>query len=106
MAIWKEPEDKRTPEEKAAANAAAMEKAMLGEAWNAYGLLEKPENIDLLKGKYVIILTTENSKSNPFDVLTQTINLMATKGWKCNNLTPFKGNLLALMEKVVVYDGY
>ena len=48
MAIWKEPEDNRTPEEKAAANAAAMEKAMLGESWYAYGLLEKPENIDLI----------------------------------------------------------
>ena len=66
----------------------------------AHALLKEPKRIDIIEGKYVIIIASEEQDRSPLDVLNRTINLMATKGWKCNNLSSYKGWLIALMEKV------
>ena len=60
-------------------------------------LLEKPKRIYIIEGKYVILVALgPNSISN----LNKTINLMATMGWKCNNLCSFEGMIHALMERI------
>lgn len=69
----------------------------------AKDLLDKHDRIDMIIGKYVLIATHSDGHAEvevEVTNLNRTINFMATKGWKCNNLCTLGEKMYALMERV------
>jgi len=60
--------------------------------------LQKPERINIIEGKYLILVSTTGA--DPFDNMNMGINLLASNGWKCNCMFSYKERLVALMERL------
>ncbi len=74
------------------------EKDIKSRACEASVFLRKPERINMIEEKYIILVSSLNSE--PFDDMNQGINLLARNGWKCNCMFSYEKRLAALMERL------
>lgn len=74
------------------------EKDIKNRACDANLFLEKPERINMIEEKYLILVSSLGSE--PFDNMNRGINLLARNGWKCNCMFSYEKRLAALMERL------
>jgi hypothetical protein len=61
--------------------------------------LQKPERINLIEGKYKILVSRAVEEQS-FNEINYGINLMANNGWRCHSIFSYDGRLAALMERL------
>ena len=70
----------------------------------ASDILDEPEIIDDIEGKYQII-HDESNTGFKFDKLNEAVCVMAEKGWRCLSINAYEAGFIrvmhALMEKLV-----